>query len=181
MEQNLIATIKDEDFGLTSVKKEVIRERVGSRGIVLREDGKLAIFYEENKGDYKLPGGGVEGDESPAETFKREVYEEVGCEIEDLKEIATVKEERSQAGFTQLSHVFISKLKTDLHELHLTAKERVWGGDVRWFTPEEALANLKECINNLKNLTEENLYHLKFMVMRDIKILEYVISNKILK
>lgn len=176
-----IAKIKNEDVGYNPcVLDGKVFERIGSRGVVVGGDGKIALFFEENKGDYKLPGGGVEGDETPTETFKREVYEEVGCEVDEIKEIGTIVEERSNANFSQVSHVFVSKLKKDLHELHLTAKERLWGGGMLWVTPKEALKLVTECADNLKNLSDENLYHLKFMVMRDRKILEYVIENKII-
>lgn len=60
------------------------RLRLGARGIAIREDGKIAIFNKSNKNEYKLPGGGLEGEgeEEPEEAFKREVVEEIGCEIE---------------------------------------------------------------------------------------------------
>lgn len=60
------------------------RLRLGVRGIAIREDGKIAIFNKSNKNEYKLPGGGLEGEgeEEPEEAFKREVLEEIGCEIE---------------------------------------------------------------------------------------------------
>lgn len=62
------------------------RLRLGARGIAIREDGKIAIFNKSNKNEYKLPGGGLEGEgegeEEPEEAFKREVLEEIGCEIE---------------------------------------------------------------------------------------------------
>lgn len=56
------------------------RLRLGARGIAIREDGKIAIFNKSNKNEYKLPGGGLEGEGE--EAFKREVLEEIGCEIE---------------------------------------------------------------------------------------------------
>ncbi len=175
-----IAVIKDEDIGEISKNNKEPKIRIGARGIVVRFDGKIALFFEEKKGDYKLPGGGIEGDEMPEQTFAREVYEEVGCEVCEIKEIATIEEERSHADFKQISHVFVSKLKKDLEELHLTAKERVWGGNMRWVEPKEALELVEKSFNELKNLTDENLYHVKFMVMRDYKILDYALKNNIL-
>ena len=49
------------------------RLRLGARGIAIREDGKIAIFNKSNKNEYKLPGGGLEGEgeEEPEEAFKR--------------------------------------------------------------------------------------------------------------
>ena len=172
-----IAYVSDNDLGLEVVPLDNPRVRIGARGIVERDDGKICLFYEEKKGDFKLPGGGVEGGETPEETFLREVYEEVGCEIYDLQEIGVAVEERTAANFQQISHVFVAKLKKDLKELHLTAKERVWGGNMMWVEPREALSLITESFNNLKDLSPENEYHVKFMVLRDRKILEYYLKG----
>lgn len=59
--------------------------RNGARGIVIRQDGKIAIFYKSNKKQYKLPGGGIENNETPEIAFKREVLEETGCNVEIIK------------------------------------------------------------------------------------------------
>ena len=59
----LICKIIDEDIGEVSVKMDNPRLRLGARGIVVREDGKIAVFNKSNKNEYKLPGGGIEGEE----------------------------------------------------------------------------------------------------------------------
>ena len=56
----LICKIIDEDIGEVSVKMDNPRLRLGARGIVIREDGKIAVFNKSNKNEYKLPGGGIE-------------------------------------------------------------------------------------------------------------------------
>ena len=71
----LICKITDEDIGGESRKLDNPRLRLAARGIVVREDGKIAIFNKSNKNEYKLPGGGMEGKELPEEAFKREVLE----------------------------------------------------------------------------------------------------------
>lgn len=176
-----IAKITDENFGERNEPLNEPFARQGARGIVVRDDGKIALFFESEKGDYKLPGGGVEGGETPDKTFEREVFEEVGLEVRDVQELGTVEEIRSHANFKQISHVFLSKLKKDSGELHLTAKERFWGGKMIWADPSEAFELLSNSRKNLKNLSEENLYHVKFMVERDYQILKYILENKILE
>ena len=74
----LICKITDKDIGENTIGMENPRLRYASRGIVIREDGKIAVFNKSNKNEYKLPGGGKEGKETPEETFKREVLEETG-------------------------------------------------------------------------------------------------------
>ena len=56
----LIYKVTDEDIGEISVENQNPRVRLGARGIVIREDGKIAVFNKSNKNEYKLPGGGIE-------------------------------------------------------------------------------------------------------------------------
>ena len=79
---NLICKITDKDIGEKYNEIDNPKIRFAARGIVIRDDGKIAIFYKSNKNEYKLPGGGMENDENPEEAFKREVLEETGCVVE---------------------------------------------------------------------------------------------------
>ena len=74
----LICKLTDNDIGedYTGVKNPTIR--LGARGIVIRDDGKIAIFNKVNKNEYKLPGGGTENSETAEETFKREKTQYLG-------------------------------------------------------------------------------------------------------
>ena len=79
---NIICKITDNDIGENYIEINNSKTRLGARGIVIRDDGKIAIFNKTNKNEYKLPGGGIENDETPEEAFKREVLEETGCIVE---------------------------------------------------------------------------------------------------
>ncbi len=48
----LICKITDEDIGEESRKPDNPRLRLAARGIVVREDGKIAIFNKRNKNEY---------------------------------------------------------------------------------------------------------------------------------
>lgn len=60
--------------------------RIGVYGILLH-DGMMALVNKK-KGPYNglldLPGGGIEFGESPVETLKREIHEELAFEISEL-------------------------------------------------------------------------------------------------
>ena len=174
---NCIKIFKDEDLGLTSVKFNNPRIRYGARGIVLRKDGKIAIFNKVNKNEYKLPGGGINENEDIKEAFKREVLEETGCEVEIIEELGIVEEHKSLDNFKQISYLFIGKVINDNNKLNLTEKEIDEGAKVLWVNKHEGLKLISECFNNIKESKYENLYHSKFIVLRDKFILDYYINN----
>ena len=175
---NCIRILKDEDFGLESVGFNNPRIRYGARGIIIREDGKIAIFNKSNKNEYKLPGGGIDEGEDIKEAFKREVLEETGCEIEIIEELGTIEEHKSLDNFKQISYLFVGKVLKDNNQLELTQKEKEEGAKLLWVDKEEGLKLITQCFNNLKGSKYENLYHSKFIVLRDRYILEYYLKNK---
>lgn len=168
--------ITDEDIGEESVEMEKSKLRLGARGIVIREDGKIAVFNKSNKNEYKLPGGGIEGDENPEEAFKREVLEETGCEVEIIDNLGITEEYKSKNKFKQISYVFVGKVIRDFKHLGLTKKEKEEGARLLWETPEKALELITNCFDKLKESKYESVYSTKFIVLRDRKILERYIE-----
>ena len=151
---NIICKLTDKDFGIEPKEMINYRLRVASRGIVIREDGKIAIQNKSNKNEYKLVGGGIEENEDPSVAFKREVLEEAGCEIEIINQLGITEEYRSLRNLKQISNIFIAKVVKDLHTLNLTEKEKSEGAKLLWVEPREAL-----------------------VVLRDRKILEYYLNS----
>ena len=176
----LICKITDEDIGEKIVDMENPKLRLGARGIVIREDGKIAIFNKSKKNEYKLPGGGLEGEEKPEEAFKREVLEETSCEVEIIKTLGTTEEYKSLNNFKQISYVFVGKVLKDTKQLNVTKQEKDEGAKLLWETPEKALELIKECFDKLVASKYESIYSTKFVVLRDSKILEkYIEMNKL--
>jgi len=174
-----IYIVTDEDIGEISTQMNNPRVRLGARGIVVREDGKIAVFNKSNKNEYKLPGGGIEERENPEEAFKREVLEETGCEVEIIETLGTIEEHKTLDNFKQISYVFIGKVLKDTNELKVTEKEKDEGAKLIWETPERALELITECFGKLVASKYESVYHTKFIVFRDRKILEkYIELNK---
>ena len=174
----LICKITDEDIGEKSTNMENPKLRLGARGIVIREDGKIAVFNKSNKNEYKLPGGGLEGEETPEEAFKREVLEETGCEVEIIKKLGTTEEYKSLNNFKQISYIFVGKVLKDNKQLNVTEKEKDEGAKLVWETPERALELITECYDKIIASKYSSIYSTKFVVLRDRKILEKYISIK---
>lgn len=175
----LICKITDEDIGEKIINMENSKLRLGARGIVIREDGKIAIFNKSNKNEYKLPGGGLEGEEKPEEAFKREVLEETGYEVEIIETLGTTEEYKSLNNFKQISYVFVGKVINDTKHLNITEKEKYEGAKLVWETPEKALELITKCFDKLIASKYASIYSTKFVVLRDRKILEkYIEINK---
>ena len=175
---NLICKITDENIGEETITMKDSKLRLGARGIVIRNDGKIAVFNKSNKNEYKLPGGGLEGEEKPEEAFKREVLEETGCEVEIVDFLGTTEEYKSLNNFKQISYIFVGKVLKDTNHLSVTKKEKDEGAKLLWKAPEEALKLIKECFDKLVPSEYSSIYSTKFVVLRDRKILEYYINNK---
>ncbi len=169
----MLIKITDEDIGEVSKDMNNPRLRLGARGIVIREDGKIAIFNKSNKNEYKLPGGGIEDDENPEEAFKREVLEETGCKVEIINKLGTTEEYKTLDNFKQISYIFVGKVVEDTKQLNVTQKEKDEGAKLIWETPENALKVITESYDKLVASKYESVYHTRFIVLRDRKILEY--------
>jgi len=88
MKKILIMDAKDYDNSMEEIY------RIAIRGIIFI-DGKL-LLVESSFGEIKLPGGGVEKNESDIDTLIRETYEETGYHIipDSIKPFGEVEEKR---------------------------------------------------------------------------------------
>lgn len=175
---NIICELTDIDIGELYNELEEPKIRIGARGIITRDDGKIAVFNKSNKNEYKLPGGGIKDGETPEDAFKREVLEETGCVINIIDNIGTTVECKSKQNSKQISHVFVGEVIEDKGYLNLTNIEKKTGGRLLWETPERALELISSCYNKI-DADEFSVYITKFVVLRDRKILEYYINNYI--
>lgn len=88
MKKLLTLDLKNYTDDMPVIEKHTVRA-------VIFRDGKLAM-QQSGKGEYKIPGGGVEGGESHTETLLREVREETGLLVipESIVEIGEIEELR---------------------------------------------------------------------------------------
>ena len=168
-----IGKITDKDIGTKVKEFKNPDKRNAARGIIIRDDGRIALFHKTKKNEYKLPGGGIEKDEDNVLAFKREVLEETGCEVEIMNSLGIIKEEISHENFKQTSHIYVAKVIKDHKKLNLTKKEKEEGSKLVWVSLEKAIKLIKEGYENLAGDKYESTYHSKFIAKRDLKILEY--------
>ena len=91
-----------------------IRSRVSV--LVTKGDQFVLIFRHKNNEDYyAIPGGGIEVGETPEVTARREINEELGLSLYNLKLISEVK--------TDARHDFNFLSETDDNEINVTGPE----------------------------------------------------------
>ena len=110
MEKKVLKTFKDVDFGLEDVEIKEPKRRMIVRGIVVDQSGAVAVFNKRVENDYRLPGGVIKNDESPEDTFLKEIKREIGCEIEIIEDIGIVEEYMAQDEIIQETYVFVGRV-----------------------------------------------------------------------
>lgn len=145
------------------VEESKFKTREASRAIILDENNKIPILYVSKFEYYKLPGGGIDDGESKEEALKRECQEEVGCEIEIIKEVGKLIEYRKEHSLKQISYCYLGRI-TSKGEPNFTQKELENGFQIVWVTIEEAISKVKSDI--------PKDYEGNFIQKRDLTLLE---------
>ncbi|MBR4461686.1 MAG: NUDIX hydrolase [Erysipelotrichaceae bacterium] len=112
------------------------RTRTSCRGIVLDGD-KILLTYESAVDQWMIPGGGLEGNESPEDCCVREVAEETGYRIEVEPCVLEIDEYYEEGKFPNF--YFFGKVIGQC-EMKLTEQEIERGTKPRWIPIDEAIA-----------------------------------------
>ena len=141
-------------FGLQEVNKEKVsvNYREAVRAVIIQNNNILMVHC--NKGDYKFPGGGVNTGESHEEALKREVREETGYIVSDVKKKIGVVIERNldelkkETVFEMTSHYYLCEIfdeqtfqELDHYEVELDFKPEWIHIDKAIHLNEEVLKN----------------------------------------
>ncbi|MTI70095.1 MAG: NUDIX domain-containing protein [Firmicutes bacterium] len=136
---------------INKLGKTISRDAV--RGIILK-DKQLLMIYSKKNGDYKFPGGGVDGNESHLDTLKREVLEESGATVSKVvKEFGKVIEydqplEDEYDVFKMTSFYYICKVNSEFTNQNLDLYEKELGFEPIWVDIDKALNRNISIINN---------------------------------
>lgn len=145
--------------------------REASRGVIQFPDGDILIFIKERIGQYKLPGGGKEHDETPEQTFVREVYEETGYMVKNIRKIGITRDQ------TQTSHIFTAEPYGEAQENQPDENEMKFGAKCLKMKPTDVLKNMENFINERKYNSDEASLLQCYFTFRDYKILEYFLKR----
>ena len=158
----ILAKLTDENVlgtgGLSSASP-----RLTARAILKREDGLFAVMFAKKFNLYSLPGGGIEGDESPETAIAREIWEETGCTCSAIEPLGVVLENRFHADYTQIDYYFIVTTNGEGGQLHLTPNEEQNGTRPQWHTLDEVVHLIRD--------REHDTNQRKYLQARDVAAL----------
>lgn len=142
----VLAEISEGTLGLSDEYEklgESYRLRKSARAILFNNEGCIATQYLNTYNFHKLPGGGVEKDELVEDTLKREVTEEVGCNLEIVRPVGMVIEYRNKYKLIHISYCYVANVLGKIGDSHLGGFEIKEGQETLWLPPLEVLEKMK--------------------------------------
>jgi 8-oxo-dGTP diphosphatase len=137
---------------------ERIIKREAVRAVIFR-GSRLLMLYSAVAGDYKFPGGGIEGGETRMDALKREILEECGAKVSTVgRQIGEVVEERPAFDeefdrFLMISRYYLCMIEDGgLMEQDLDDYEKDLEFAPRWISGEEAIRINQEILDRGENV-----------------------------
>ena len=112
MKFNLLAEIKDEVYP----KKKIKKVRCAVRALCFNDKNQVAIIHVKGKDNfgvkdyYELPGGGVEENEAPLQALSREMGEELGVKIKNIKKLGMITYDFNILELKTIAYYFACKV-----------------------------------------------------------------------
>lgn len=147
--------------------------RPSVRGIILKDNRKIALVYSKKEKYYKFPGGGIHKDEDKKEALIREVREEVGLTVipESICEFGSVmRRQKSNVSpntiFEQENFYYMCKTKNRIVDQDLDDYEAEAGFTLRFVSLDETI--------RVNSAYKSEDYFNEIMIMRETKVLQMI-------
>ncbi len=134
----------------TPISGEEYIVRRAARGLVHdKKTDKFAVMKVGKWSSYFFPGGGIENEETPEEALCREMTEEIGARIENIRELGLSIQYRNVRKRVQMDYCYLCDLVVIDQVPSLTEKEIEARVSIEWYTMDELIKlyenlNLKE-------------------------------------
>jgi len=164
---NRLLELRDSDIfpGVQDIDPVGFEERRSARAVVSDDLGRIALVWMANRSHYALPGGGVQKGESIRQALRREILEELGCQIEITGELGKIVEYRNGREKIQTSYCYTARQVGEIGPLNLTEREITDGQETRW------LQSINEAIFALESDQPGEDYVGHFIQARDLAFL----------
>lgn len=156
---------------ITQNEEVVFEDRPTGKAVVFDNDGNVALVGNTVNSYRLLPGGGIDGSESPEQGIVRECLEEIGCVVELVQNLGIVEDYRTRDKKHCINYCYTAKLVGEKGTLALTEEEAKNGMHVVWVPIGEAVTILQEEIEQLKR-GEVTFYNTGFNILRDAIFLQ---------
>lgn len=162
----LLCELTEKDVGIKPTICSKYAVRKAARAVLFNSEGKVALLNVGKLDYYKIPGGGVEGEEDIAKGLEREILEETGCKAKVTNEVGMIIEYRSGIATLQINYCFIAKVQGKPGAVQFTKEELDRDFKLKWVTLDEAIILVK----NAKPSSSE--YDPLFIQKRDLTFLQ---------
>lgn len=157
--------ITDQDFDKQAPefdqKRAWVRRAV--RAVLINDQDQICLIHSQKFNYYKLPGGGIQDDETHTEALDRELLEEVGARAEILGKIGQIEERRaSNNHMQQFSYAYVAKVIGKIGENHLEQDEKDEQLAPIWVDLDEAIRLMPT-----GNVETDHGVGQRFMALRD--------------
>src|SRR5680860_523791 len=163
----LLKERSEKNLGISNqeILEENYRLRKSARAVLLNDKGEVSIQHVGKWDYYKLPGSGVEIGETEKEALKREIMEEVGCDLTIEKELGATIEYHNTHNLLHISYGYLCKVKGNIKEPQYEKSEIDDEFKPIWKPIDEALELMEKYYPN-------EPYQAKFIITREKTFLE---------
>jgi 8-oxo-dGTP diphosphatase len=170
----LTKDIYDKDIFQNPIKavgEYTVRPTV--KAIVVDAQNNIAIL--KARGHYLLPGGGIENGEDKIGAIKREIMEELGCVIENIKELTVSNQYRNKSMKHYEVSFFEGKVLGDKGTPTTAQEDEKDKLEIFWYDKDTVLSLLKSQISTV----DESEYAFCFNVRSHFYAFEEFYNSKI--
>jgi ADP-ribose pyrophosphatase YjhB (NUDIX family) len=144
--------------------------REAARAVVMDDNNAIALLHVTRDHYYKLPGGGIEGDEDAGEALERELLEEIGTTAEIVANLGTVQEYRYYWNMNQVSYCYLAKQYGKKGTPNYTEEELNEGFEIVWAKNIDEAITLLESSEDVVYDDSDIARNVTFMRLRDVAI-----------
>ncbi len=148
---NILKIFNDEQ--ISEEVFETFPKRISVRAVVVDADNNIALIHSNKFHYHEIPGGGVEEGETPEQSVVRECKEEVGCNVEIIKDLGVTLEVNGKNEITNTAHGYMVRIIGEKQNTEHTEEEIEEDFDIMWVSIDQAVELIKS------DVLKDNIYH----------------------